>query len=58
MFLFGVRENICTAPFPDAQELHFWSTLKANVWIDLRKKFFSKDVVRSYLMGVGWGKAK
>ena len=21
MFLFGVRKNICTAPFPDAQEL-------------------------------------
>ena len=21
IFLFGVRKNICTAPFPDAQEL-------------------------------------
>ena len=21
MFLFGVRKNICTVPFPDAQEL-------------------------------------
>ena len=35
MFLFGVRENICTAIFLDAQELHFWSTLKANVYIFL-----------------------
>ena len=30
MFLFGVRKDICTAEFLDAQELHFWSTLKAN----------------------------
>ena len=30
MFPFGVRKNICTAPFPDAQELLSWSTLKAN----------------------------
>ena len=30
MFLFGVRKNICTAPFLDAQELHSW-ILKANV---------------------------
>ena len=41
MFLFGVRKNICTAPFPDAQELLSWSTLKANVciflYISLRK---------------------
>ena len=35
MFLLGVRENICTAIFLDAQELHFWSTLKANVYIFL-----------------------
>ena len=32
MFLFGVKKN-CTAPFLDAQELHSWSTLKANVCI-------------------------
>ena len=45
-FLFGVRKNICTAPFPDAQELLSWSTLKANVsiflYISLRKIFVSK----------------
>ena len=35
VFLFGVRKNICTAPFLDAQELHSWSTLKANVCIFL-----------------------
>ena len=35
MFLLGVRENICTAIFLDAQELHCWSTLKANVYIFL-----------------------
>ena len=35
IFLFGVRKNICTAPFLDAQELHSWSTLKANVCISL-----------------------
>ena len=33
MFLFGVRKNICTAPFLGTQELHSWSTLKANVCI-------------------------
>ena len=33
--LFGVRKNICTAPFPDAQELLSWITLKANVCIFL-----------------------
>ena len=35
MFLFSVRKNICTAPFPDAQELLSWSTLKENVCIFL-----------------------
>ena len=35
MFLFGVRKDICTAPFLDAEELHSWSTLKANVCIFL-----------------------
>ena len=35
MFLFGVRKNICTAPFLDAQELHSSKTLKANVCIFL-----------------------
>ena len=28
MFLFGVRKNICTTPFLDAQELHLWSNWK------------------------------
>ena len=35
MFPFGPRKNICTAPFLDAQELHFWSSLKANACIFL-----------------------
>ena len=35
MFLIGVRKNICTAPFLDAQELHSSKTLKANVCIFL-----------------------
>ena len=30
IFLVGVRGNICTAPFLEAQELHFRSTGKAN----------------------------
>ena len=48
MFLFGVRNNICTAPFLDAQEPHSWSTLKANVciciflYISVRKFLFQK----------------
>ena len=35
IFLIGVRKNICTAPFLDAEEPHSWSTLKANVCISL-----------------------
>ena len=61
MCLLGARENICTAPFLDAQELHFRSTLKANVCIFLYisvRNFFPTDVVTFYLMGVGWGKAE
>ena len=46
MFLFGVRKNICTPPFLDAQELHSWSTLKANVciflYISLRNLLFQR----------------
>ena len=46
MFLFGVRNNICTAPFLDAQEPHSWSTLKANVctflYISVRKCLFQR----------------
>ena len=44
MFLFGVRKNICAAPFIDAQELPSSSTLKANVciflYISLRNVLF------------------
>ena len=53
MFLCGVRKNICTASFLDTQELHSWSTLKANVCIFLYislKKLCFRDVVRSYLV--------
>ena len=33
IFLFVVRKNICDASFLDTQELHSWSTLRANVCI-------------------------
>ena len=56
MFLFGARKNICTAPFLDVQELHSWSTLKANfcifVYISLRKCLFQRD--SKVLSGGGW----
>ena len=56
MFLLGVRENICTAIFLDAQELHFWSTLKANVciflYISVRKFLFQR---RSNILSNGGG---
>ena len=58
-FLCGVRKNICTTPFVDAQELHSWITLKANVCIFLYislKKFRFRGIVKFYLVGVGWGK--
>ena len=46
MFLFGVRKNICTAFFIDAQEIHYWSILKANVciflYISLRNLLFQR----------------
>ena len=46
MFLFGVRKNIYTAPFSDAQELHSENTLKANVcvflYISVRKLLFQR----------------
>ena len=52
-FLFGFRKNICTASFLDAQELHSWSTLKANVciflYIPVRKFLF----LRFYLVWRG-----
>ena len=56
MFLLGVRENICTAIFLDAQELHFWSTLKANacifLYISVRKFLFQR---RSNILSNGSG---
>ena len=61
MFLFGVRKNICTAPFPDAQKLLSWSTLKANICIFLYislRNFFFKDVSRFYLVVWGVGEAE
>ena len=62
MFLFRVRKNICTAPFPDVQELLSWSTLKANVciflYISLRKILFQRcSKILSGDMG-DWGEAK
>ena len=59
MFLCSVRKNVCTTPFLDAQQLHFWSTLKANVRIFLYispKNFCFRDVVRFYLVAVRWGR--
>ena len=67
-FRFGVRKNICTALSFDAQELHSWSTLKANfcifLYISLRKILFQKrNIVKKrnrnvkfYLVRVGWGR--
>ena len=60
MFLFGVRKNICTASFPDAQELLSWNTVKSNVCIFLYislRKFCFKDLARFYTVvwGVGGG---
>ena len=46
MLKFGVRKNIYTAPFLDVQELHSWSTSKANVciflYISVRKFLFQR----------------
>ena len=57
IFLFGVRKNICTAPFLDAQELHSWSTLRTNVfvflYISLTKFLFLRR--SKVLSGGGWG---
>ena len=58
MFLCGVRKNIYTALFLDTQELHSWSTLKANVciflYISLKKASF-RNVVMFYLVVGGIG---
>ena len=56
MFLCGVKKNICTASFLDTQELHSWSTLKANVciflYISLKKILFPR--CSDVLSGGGW----
>ena len=40
-FCLVFEKNICTVPFLDAQEMHSWSTLKANVCsVYLGKKLF------------------
>ena len=59
MLLFGVRRFICTASFPDAQELLSWSILKANVciflYISLRKFLFQRlSKILSGGMGGWW----
>ena len=61
MFLLGVRENICTEPFLDAEELHFWNTSKANICIFLYislRKFFPQRRSNNLSDGVGWEKAE
>ena len=56
MFLFGVRNNICTGPFIDAQELHSSTTLEANVciflYISLRNLLFQRR--SKALSGISW----
>ena len=56
MFLFGVKKNICTAPFLDGEELHAWNTLKADVciflYISIRKCLFQRRTKILY----GWGR--
>ena len=59
MFLFGIRKNICTTPFLDAQELqflkHFESKcLHISIYL-LKKSFVSETQLRSYLVEGGMG---
>ena len=59
MFLFGVRKSICTAPFPDAQELLYWTTLKANVCIFLHISLFVSKMKQDFIWWYGGlGKAE
>ena len=53
MFLFGVRKSICTAPFPDAQELLYWTTLKANVCIFLYIFLFVSKMKQDFIWWFG-----
>ena len=48
MFLVGLRKNICSAPFLNAQELHSWSMWKANVCVLLEIS------VQKYLLQRCW----
>ena len=60
-FLFCVRKNIFTVSFPNAQELHSRSTLKANVCIFIispYENFCFKDAVTFVWWDEGWGEAK
>ena len=60
VFLLFVRKNNCTALFLDAQELHSWSTLKANVctflYIFIRKFLFQR--CSKILSGGEWVEGK
>ena len=54
MFLVGVRKNICTAPFLDAQELHSrstWKQMTAYSWFP-QENVCSRNAV-SFLSGGG-----
>ena len=53
IFLFGVRKRFCTAPFPDAQELLYWSTLKANVCIFLYISLFVSKMKQDFIWWYG-----
>ena len=56
-WLYKFLANMFTAPFLDTQELHSWSTLKANacifLYISLRKFLFQRR--SKVLSGKGWG---
>ena len=55
-FLFGVRKSISTAPYPDAQELLYWSTLKANVCMFLCISLFVSKMKQDFIWCYGgWG---
>ena len=53
MFLFGVRKSICTAPFPDPQELLYWTTLKANVCVFLYISLFISKMKQDFIWWYG-----
>ena len=56
MLLFNIKKDICTSPFLDAQELHYWNTLKASVCIFLYiyvRTFLFQRRSKIYLMRGG-----